>query len=293
MDAECYCVDRQRRALTLIELLIVFAIIGILVALLLPAVQATRAAARTLSCMNNLKQLGQGLHHYESAYKRLPCSSHDPEWISESGEWSWGARVLPFIEQNALHDRCDFDLWPAEEPNIQVVQTALPIFRCPSEIALRDQFTEVWDGYEKVKISLPNDNYGINEPLDLLHPDGSECWRFADIEDGLSNTTMLGETTPFTVSDEIDAQWYWHVTWACSISSSEGGSIERDFWTTLDCTGITIPPEQDWDYLSSYHPGGSHITLCDGSVRFIGTSIDTETLRRLADPNDRKIVGDY
>jgi prepilin-type processing-associated H-X9-DG protein len=292
VDEERYFVDSRRRALTLVELLVVFTIVGILAALMLPAVQATRSAARRLSCMNNLKQLGLGLHHYESAYHRLPCSSHDPEWISESGEWSWGARVLPFIEQNALHDRCDFDLWPAEEPNNQVVQTPLPIFRCPSEIAFRHQSTEVWDGYDRVKINLPNDNYAMNEHLDLLHPDGSECWRFADITDGLSNTIMLGETTPFAIPDESGSQWYWHVTWACSISGREG-SIERDFWTTVDCTGITTPTEQEWNFLSSYHQGGSHITLCDGSVRFISASIDVETLRRLANPNDGKTVSDY
>jgi type II secretory pathway pseudopilin PulG len=293
VDVERSLIGSWRRALTLVELLVVFAIIGILVALLLPAVQATRAAARRTSCKNNLKQLALGLHHYESARKRLPCSSRDSEWISESGEWSWGSRVLPFIEQAAVYERCDFDLWPAEEPNDEVIQTAVPTFRCPSEIALRHQSVTVWDGYEDIEIRLPNDSYGINEPLDLLHPDLTECWRFADIKDGLSNTIMLGETTPFAIPGESNTEWYWHVTWACSISGKDGTLIERDFWTTVDCTGITTPKQQDWDFLCSYHENGSHIALCDGSVRFISPSINTETLRRLADPGDGKSVGDF
>ena len=293
MNVESSADGDRRRALTLLELLVVFAIIGILVAILLPAVQATRAAARRTSCKNNLKQLGLGLQHYESARKRLPCSSRDSGWISESGEWSWGSRVLPFIEEGNVYERCEFKLWPSEKPNDQVIQTAVPMFRCPSEIAVRYQPVSIWDGYQYIDVSLPNDNYGINETLDLLHPDRTECWRFADIQDGLSHTIMLGETTPFALPGEQGKQWYWHVTWSCSISGKNGSTIERDFWSAVDCRGITTPKHQDWDYLCSYHQNGSHIALCDGSVRLITTSIGAETLHRLTDPNDGRFVGDF
>lgn len=293
MGIERPLVVRQNKGLTLIELIVVLTIIGVLMALLLPAVQATRSASRNNSCKNNLKQLGLGLHQFESAHRHLPCSSIDPDWISASGEWSWGSRVLRYIEQTALHERCDFNLWPAEMPNNEVIATPVPTFRCPSEIVPRHQIAEVWDGYSKILIELPNDNYGINEPLDQLYANGSECWRFADIKDGLSNTIMLGETTAFMFPDDTTSQLHWHITWSCSISAGGGTPVERDFWSTVDCTGITTPAEQEWDYLSSYHQGGSNVARCDGSVRFISESIDEETLQRLADPSDGQLVGDY
>src|SRR5512134_1594864 len=105
----------SHRAFTFVELLVVIAIIGILVSLLLPAVQAAREAARRMQCGNNLKQLGLGLHNYESTYKTLPSG-----WIASPGfthtsattgtgidgqaNWGWPAFILPFIEQRTLHD---------------------------------------------------------------------------------------------------------------------------------------------------------------------------------------------
>ena len=95
---------RRRHALTLVELLVVIAVVGILVALLLPAVQTAREAARKLSCGNNLKQLSLALHQYHGMMRALPCSSLDPRHISASGEWGWGAMVLPHVEQDVLQD---------------------------------------------------------------------------------------------------------------------------------------------------------------------------------------------
>ena len=200
---------------------------------------------------------------------------------------------MPFIEQGPLQQRCDFTLWPVEIPNRAVIETVVPIFRCPSEIAPRKEALSVWDGSEYVEVGLPNDSYGLNETLDLLHPDRTECWRFSDIRDGLANTIMLGETTPFCGPSESGAEWYWHVTWACSITGKNGDSVERDFWTTVDSAGITTPVQQEWNYLCSYHKNGSHIALCDGSVRLVNPSIDAETLGRLTDPDDGAFVGDF
>jgi prepilin-type processing-associated H-X9-DG protein len=283
----------KRRAITLVELLVVIGIIGLLMALLLPAVQESREAARKLSCKNNLKQLSLALHNYHGLLRVLPCSSLDPGWISASGEWGWGAMALPYFEQRALQSLCDFNLWPVEGPNRESVQTPLPLFRCPSETAPRHQTCEVWDGFDWVQTRLPNENYGLNEQFDLLAEDGSACWRFGDVTDGLSNTIMLGETTPFAVSEQAGSDWYWRVTWSCTITAREGNSTEHDFWTAVDCTGITRPSHQDWDYLCSYHPGGAHVALCDGSVRHISETIDQNTLRRLADPHDGETVGHF
>ena len=148
----------KRQGFTLIELLVVIAIIGILVSLLLPAVQQVREAARRTSCLNNMRQLGLALHNYESAYKAFPPSRLEPDdnlipadltnstgsSAGESAFQSWTTLILPFIEQNNLANRFDYDYaWydnvdsgnpgdPNDLTNYQVISTQLNLFLCPS-----------------------------------------------------------------------------------------------------------------------------------------------------------------
>lgn len=149
----------SRPGFTLVELLVVIAIIGVMVGLLLPAVQAAREAARRMTCSSKLKQIGLAMHNYESTYKRLPsgyesfnrynlitslpAEDFDPEtWDARSG-WSWAAAILPFIEQQPLYDRIDFGA-PLWEPRFSGVrETKLPIFLCPSATGGEEAFTVV------------------------------------------------------------------------------------------------------------------------------------------------------
>src|SRR5688500_11330903 len=120
-----------RRAFTLVELLVVIAIIGILVALLLPAVQAARESARRMQCSNNLKQLGLAFHNYHDNYKQFPMA-----WfITGTTPWNskaWGVSLLPFIEQQPLHDQYDSKRLANFGNNPTVIRTPIAVFICPS-----------------------------------------------------------------------------------------------------------------------------------------------------------------
>lgn len=145
---------RLRQAFTLVELLVVIAIIGILVGLLLPAVQAAREAGRRMQCLNNLKQLALGIANYESSLKLIPpayvtntridgnihgvnCAD---QYRNSTPGWAWGAMLLPYIEQSSLHQSIRFDLACWDPINAQVVKAPVPTFLCPSASGGSDGF---------------------------------------------------------------------------------------------------------------------------------------------------------
>jgi len=131
----------QKTAFTLVELLVVIAIIGILIALLLPAVQAAREAARRLQCANNLKQLGLALHNYHNAHGSLPCNiNHVYQYANPWNDRNWASHLvhlLPYVEQTALYDQIDFQngIRPAEQMigGKTLDQYVLPLLVCPSD----------------------------------------------------------------------------------------------------------------------------------------------------------------
>lgn len=138
---------QRKQGFTLVELLVVIAIIGILVALLLPAVQAAREAARRMQCSNNLKQLGVALHNYHDTHKSmppgfLPKRNANGAKTNNVNLWAWGALVLPFMEQQALHDKLNVGnnhlelISSTAGPGTlkEVMQQAIPSFRCPSDV---------------------------------------------------------------------------------------------------------------------------------------------------------------
>src|SRR5437773_1364296 len=122
---------RRRSAFTLIELLVVIAIIGVLIGLLLPAVQKVREAASRIKCSNNLKQIGIALHNYESTNNRFPAAGVYPQAATANDAWSVHAHLLPYIEQANLYQQVDFTL----AGNVQdaVTRQRIAIYVCPSE----------------------------------------------------------------------------------------------------------------------------------------------------------------
>lgn len=188
----------KRRAFTLIELLVAIAIIGILIGLLLPAIQAARWAARRMSCCNNLKQLGVALHGFHDTHKGIPPQATYTVGITFSG-YSVHASLLPFIEQSSLFSKVDFNLGYAAQQDI--CRTKIPLYRCPSDP--RDQ-TRIDNGIEFYP-TTDGFNIGTWLGLDQLTGQGGDGvfgynvrHSFAAISDGLSHTLAAADVKSFT-----------------------------------------------------------------------------------------------
>ena len=194
----------RRYAFTLVELLVVIAIIGVLVALLLPAVQAAREAARRMQCGNNLRQIGLALHNHESSLGRLP-SGYDylvtpgyPSIGQHFYRWSAHAMLSPYLEQSNIYNKLKLDIplhmtgTPTHPDNAPLVKLTVPTFLCPSDV--RRNVNPDWGAVNYVM------NYGSGLPGGLdLDADGvfyiNSKTRLADVTDGLSNTAAFSEQT--------------------------------------------------------------------------------------------------
>ncbi len=221
---------RKRKAFTLIELLVVIAIIGVLVGLLLPAVQAAREAARRMQCSNNLKQIGIAIHNYHDSFKSTPTNfttAGTSTGATTSGFYSWLAMLLPFVEQQNLYNSIDFRIPLADRShygnsgnftnytispshrNAAAAATLVPGFVCPSDPAgtLRVHGSErLAPGSYAGNVGWPKGSsfpgsamiLTQNGFIGLGSPEGNDPWqtpkvRFADVTDGLSNTAAAAE----------------------------------------------------------------------------------------------------
>lgn len=192
----------RKQGFTLVELLVVIAIIGVLIALLLPAVQAAREAARRMQCANNLKQLALGMHNYETSFRKFPpqiLTTTDPVQ-----RWSAQSRILPYLEQGSLYSVIDFNLPYGDQylNGVKLQATKIPTLLCPTE--------------QRDEIRFKNDepyhyplNYGVNcgewfvfDPVNntvgsgVFHP--GEGIEGREITDGMSNTLMFAEVKAWT-----------------------------------------------------------------------------------------------
>ena len=297
-DIPCPTVNKRLSpsAFTLVELLVVITIIGVLIALLLPAVQAAREAARRMSCSNNLKQIGLALHLYHDARGCLPSgwrgynAAGQPYALGEPG-WGWAACILPFVEQeNVAANVIHFDKSLTALENAQARTFVLGLFRCPSD-AGEPTFTWVPDRPPEnggpTSVELATANYvGVFGTKDVHScgsvPDGQQAMsdgaffhnsavRFADIKDGLSQTFAAGErATNTAISDGT--------TWA---GAPPG---DNDCSPGLVVATAGYPPNSpgnDTHDFSSNHPAGTNFLMCDGSVHMITQYIDATVYHAL------------
>ncbi len=321
---------RARRAFTLVELLVVIAIIGVLVALLLPAVQAAREAARRTQCANNLKQLALAAHNHHDTFLRFPTPGDT--WNGYSAQ----AQLLPFVEQANLQDLIDFDqplmFGPPNVPTVNpalahVIDMVVAVLICPSdagEVFYTDHAGVRWAGANYMGNSGSGTELrycSTGNRSDGLFWRGS-IMRFRDITDGTSHTVLLAETLFGRRGEDtvelVDARRQMKRPSAggpCTVPAEamaplvatryEGGRAGQWLRNQTYNSGINafFPPNSPLPDVAhhgealsgarSLHPGGVQIALADGSVRFVAETIELNTWRKLHARNDGQVIGDY
>jgi prepilin-type N-terminal cleavage/methylation domain-containing protein len=264
-------VVHDRRGLTVVELLVVVAIIGLLVGLLLPAVQSARASARRLQCCNNLRQIGLAVHGYVQTKGHFPREFVGQQ--SGAGNWGAGCFILPHLEQQPLFDglRPVGRAFPTvtAEP---LVTRAIAAYLCPDDTTPATSTT--FGGYGKTNYLYSD---AIGNTVDTLKlTSGPNAVTPAQILDGLSKTILYGERAQRPLPRQAVAG-----VWAgLPANSTNAATSGRGAWPPN--TVSLFPPlatdvactRHAW---SSNHPAGIHVTFCDSSTRFLSDDIDSLT----------------
>jgi prepilin-type N-terminal cleavage/methylation domain-containing protein len=291
------------RGFTLVELLVVIAIIGILIALLLPAVQAAREAPGRAHCSNNLKQLGLAWLNYEDTYKSLPPAAISTNYLS------WHVLVLPFIEQMPLYEKFSFAQGAYSAHGRDAVAYPAHVFAylCPSNG--EDIYTTAGEPHERYNgeksLSMHylgilgpkgNNAYANNEPYkctDATKSYGGVCdqgtsaypkaVRLAEVTDGTSNTYLLGERARKTDYLRTWIRGYYH--------ESDPGYLIYAAKNVINPINSDLSKYTSDSAFGSLHPGGCHFGIADGSVRFVPETIDLAIYYAMASRDGAEPVG--
>jgi len=301
----------RRNAFTLVELLVVIAIIGVLIALLLPAVQQAREAARRMQCSNNLKQLGLALHNYSDTYGSFP-----PAGIT-TNQLSWNVFILPFMEQQNVHQLADFTQGTLQDPGKKEVgANRIDGFLCPSGV---DLFT----GWKHDNAHVPTGSgvepytthyYGVMGPSGTNPESGSaynvtalttghyggygqqgaltfpQPAAFRDFVDGTSNTYAVGEISWSTAAQPNTTAR----NWVFGANGSFDQTVEnRAFPTSKNIyypINTNIVSTFNNTSFGSLHPGGAMFAKVDGSVSFVPETIDFDTYLATASRDGGEVI---
>ena len=300
---------RNRRAtgnaaFTLIEILVVASIIAVLAALTLPAIQMARESARKSACANNLKQIGLGMHDYMNVHKAFPpgyVSRVLPDLDDGGHGWSWGSKLMEFIEEAPLHKQIDFTESLRSPDMKPVVLTSVPLFICPSD-GLFEPIIDIPSKSSTLIISrMAAGNYvasaGTVRPTCLVcrdHFDGvfgrNRAIKPKELLDGLSKTLAIGERASY---------WSRPVIWGVLpnskvIDNQKPGAFAAGPAYVLGTTfheGFNIETSTEMDHgtedtyaesFGSLHPGGAFFMFCDASVRFVWDDADPAIMNALS-----------
>ncbi len=305
-----------RRAFTLIEFLVVMAIITVILALLVPALVGARSASRRACCINNLKQIDLALHNYLNAYNVLPSGSYDTVRPVASGaggyQVSWIVSILPYLEQSALSHAFDSQYGAGDPANQTVRMSWLSSLMCPSEgsagrawfapgqaMANQPGRSSYAGCQNDVEAPIDEDNHGVfflNSHV-----------RVVDVTDGLSQTLFVGEVTWRSAPG-----WFWgtratlrntgHPINGVNVAAvALAGPVSPRLPETLtaleldqqiDAGELKVAPTFVGGFGSSHAGQGANFAMGDGSVRFLRQSIDASVYRRLGHRSDGEMIDD-
>ncbi len=314
----------RRRGFTLIELLVVIAIIAILIALLLPAVQQAREAARRTQCKNHLKQMGLALHNYHDVFNKFPIGS-----LGVSTRLNWRVGILPYLDQAPLFNKLNMSesFWSGSlGANNAILQgLVINVYQCPSSalpalptaapytsnsspVQIHNYIGVMGAIHDPATAALlpaaRSTNYG-GYFIDNGMLVANASMNMRDCTDGSSNTMMIAEQSGMVGTSDIRNGYYGG--WLGVNFTGPGNSTNTitDLW----CHGITAVwynsntnsasatgARYIYDantIFTSFHEGGVHILLGDGTVRFISENLDIGVLRRLAIRDDGQVVSEF
>jgi prepilin-type N-terminal cleavage/methylation domain-containing protein/prepilin-type processing-associated H-X9-DG protein len=314
----------RRHGFTLVELLVVIAIIGVLVALLLPAVQAARAAARRTTCLNQVRQLGLALQNYHSSRGTFPPGTlNEKDQLFNQPRLTWMMHTFGYLEQNAIAGQfdlkatagCSGGVW-LDPTNAQVVSVSLDMLLCPSDTEgdLVHHHPDCGGAVSRGNYAgfFGNVNMGAatdeNHADRALHRDApftmNDRVGLRHITDGSSNTMIIGELLK-GLSDDRDyrgVHWYDHVGTSQIFTTNPPNSPKADWLFPSWCTNSTNQPElnlpcrpgradgsNNHAASRSRHPGGVHVGMADGSARFAGEDVDLEIWQAMGSINQGEV----
>ncbi len=315
---------RTHRAFTLVELLVVIAIIGVLISLLLPAVQAARESARGNSCRNKLKQIGLSLHQYHDAIGQLPLGSQGRNSDS-ARRFNYRSGVIrtafliylfPYLEEGAVYDRYDFKIATNQQTQMVTspINNRLDIWSCPSDEPFTGQQCEGGNAQDH------KGNYGVNWGQYTFAFQSQRCQderiapddchiapfhlqfgaRFGQIRDGLSNTAALVEMLQAPAEDRCDRRGrIWNDEAGCYqvMFRFPPNTAEPDVTRCTHRPELNLPcqpksnfPQDEFISARSRHPGGVHLLLCDGSVHHSADGVDVDVWRAYSTIDSEEVI---